>query len=109
MHVSLTCGMCGTEHAASELQNLCVECHKPLLAQYDLDAIKGTFTPDAVRSRPIRSMWKFWDVLPVDDPSEAVSLGECLTPLRGGHLRVPFGAFENLFIQYESLNPPGRF
>lgn len=109
MHVSLTCGMCGTEHAASELQNLCVECHKPLLAQYDLDAIKGTFTPDAVRSRPIRSMWKFWDVLPVDDPSEAVSLGEGLTPLLGCHRRGPFEAFENLFIKDESFNPTGSF
>ena len=76
MHVSLTCEMCGAEHSASELQNLCVECEKPLLAQYDLYAIKSTFTPEAVRSRSIRSMWKFWDVLPVNAPSEAVSLGE---------------------------------
>ena len=64
--------MCGTEHAVDQLQNLCTECQKPLLAHYDLDAIKSTFTPDVVRKRTIRSMWKFWDVLPVNDPSEAV-------------------------------------
>ena len=109
MHVSLTCGMCGTDHSAGELQNLCMECQKPLLAQYDLDAIKNTFTPDAVRSRSIRSMWKFWDVLPVNAPSEAVSLGEGLTPLLSCHRRGPFEAFENLFIKDESFNPTGSF
>ena len=109
MHVSLTCGMCGTDHSAGELQNLCMECQKPLLAQYDLDAIKNTFTPDAVRSRSIRSMWKFWDVLPVNAPSEAVSLGEGLTPLLSCNRRGPFEAFENLFIKDESFNPTGSF
>lgn len=101
--------MCGTDHAVDQLQNLCTECQKPLLAHYDLDAIKSTFTPDAVRKRTIRSMWKFWDVLPVDDPSEAVSLGEGLTPLLTCNRTGPFEAFDNLFIKDESFNPTGSF
>lgn len=109
MHTSLTCAMCGTDHAVDQLQNLCTECQKPLLAHYDLDAIKSTFTPDAVRKRTIRSMWKFWDVLPVDDPSEAVSLGEGLTPLLTCNRTGPFEAFDNLFIKDESFNPTGSF
>ena len=109
MHSSLTCAMCGTDHAVDQLQNLCTECQKPLLAHYDLDAIKSTFTPDAVRKRTIRSMWKFWDVLPVNDPSEAVSLGEGLTPLLTCNRTGPFEAFDNLFIKDESFNPTGSF
>jgi threonine synthase len=109
MHTSLTCAMCGTDHAVDQLQNLCTECQKPLLAHYDLDAIKSTFTPDAVRKRTIRSMWKFWDVLPVNDPSEAVSLGEGLTPLLTCNRTGPFEAFDNLFIKDESFNPTGSF
>lgn len=101
--------MCGTDHAVDQLQNLCNECQKPLLAHYDLDAIKSTFTPDVVRKRTIRSMWKFWDVLPVDDPSEAVSLGEGLTPLLTCNRTGPFEAYENLFIKDESFNPTGSF
>ena len=101
--------MCGTEHAVDQLQNLCTECQKPLLAHYDLDAIKSTFTPDVVRKRTIRSMWKFWDVLPVNDPSEAVSLGEGFTPLLTCNRTGPFETFENLFIKDESFNPTGSF
>ena len=109
MHVSLSCGMCGTEHAADQLQNLCLECQKPLLADYDLDSLRECFTPDTVRSRAIRSMWRFWEVLPVNDPSEAVSLGEGMTPLLPCHRRGPFEAFEHLFIKDESFNPTGSF
>ncbi len=109
MHVSLSCGMCGTEHAVDQLQNLCTQCHKPLLAHYDLEALRSRFTPDVVRARTIRSMWRFWEVLPVDDPSDAVSLGEGMTSLLGCHRRGPFEAFENLFIKDESFNPTGSF
>ncbi len=109
MHSQLTCAACGKDHAVDQLQNLCTDCQKPLLAHYDLDAIKATFTPDAVRSRTIRSMWRFWDVLPVDDPSQAVSLGEGLTPLLTCHRTGPFEPFQNLFVKDESFNPTGSF
>ena len=109
MHTSLTCAMCGTDHAVDQLQNLCTECQKPLLAHYDLDSIRSTFTPDAVRSRDIRSMWRFYDVLPVDSPDQAVSLGEGMTPLLSCNRSGPFEAFENLFIKDEAFNPTGSF
>lgn len=109
MHNSLTCAKCGLAHDVNIPQNLCTACAKPLLAGYDLDAIAGTFTPNVVRSRPIRSMWRFHDALPVDDPSEAVSLGEGMTPLFRCERRGPFSGFENLFIKDESFNPTGSF
>lgn len=109
MHVALHCGACGLEHAIDQPQNLCTACQKPLLAKYDLDAIRSRFTPDVVRRRSLRSMWRFWDVMPVDDPQEAVSLGEGLTPLLRCQRRGPFADFENLFIKDESFNPTGSF
>ena len=109
MHTSLTCAACGLEHAVDELQNLCGECGKPLLVGYDLDSLKGSFTPNVVGSRSIRSMWKFWEVLPVDDPNQAVSLGEGLTPLLRCQRRGPFELFENLYIKDEAFNPTGSF
>ena len=109
MHSQLTCAACGKDHAVDQLQNLCTDCQKPLLAHYDLDAIKSTFTPEAVRSRTNRSMWRFWDVLPVEDPSQAVSLGEGQTPLLTCHRTGPFEPFQNLFVKDESFNPTGSF
>jgi threonine synthase len=74
-----------------------------------LPTIKCRFTPDAVRQRTIRSMWRYWDVLPVNSPGEAVSLGEGLTPLLPCERRGPFAPFERLYIKDESFNPTGSF
>ena len=111
MHNSLTCGNCGRAHDASRLQNLCVECHRPLLAGYDLGAIRrtGNFTPESVRRRSERSLWRFHDVLPVDSPADAVSLGEGLTPLLRLERRGPFAGYERLFVKDEALNPTASF
>lgn len=109
MLTSLSCAACGLDHPIDQLQNLCTDCGKPLLVGYDLDAIKSRFTPEVVRSRSIRSMWKFWDVLPVDDPGQAVSLGEGLTPLLKCKRRGAFEQFENLYIKDEAFNPTGSF
>ena len=108
MHTTLTCSATGREYAIDRLQNLS-ETGKPLLAGYDLPAIKARFTPDAVRRRTIRSMWRFWDVLPVNAPDEAVSLGEGLTPLLQCERRGPFAPFERLCIKDESFNPTCSF
>ncbi|MFV0446720.1 MAG: threonine synthase [Planctomycetaceae bacterium] len=108
MHTSLACSLKGDVYPVDRLQNLS-QAGKPLLAGYDLAAIKATFTPEAVRQRTIRSMWRFWDVMPVDDPSEAVSLGEGVTPLLRCERRGPFQPFEQLFLKDESFNPTASF
>lgn len=109
MHTSLTCAACGLSHAIDRLQNLCTHCGKPLLAGYDLTAIKTRFTPAAVRRRGVRSMWRFAEVLPVDRREDAVSLGEGLTPLLRCRRRGVFAEFENLFIKDEAFNPTASF
>ena len=109
MHTSLTCAACGLDHAVDRLQNLCTACGKPLLAGYDLAALRETFTPDVVRCRATRSMWRFADVLPVDDVGNAVSLGEGQTPLLRLERRGSFTEFENLFVKDEAFNPTGSF
>ncbi|MBX3436737.1 MAG: threonine synthase [Planctomycetaceae bacterium] len=108
MHQSLICSRTGQEFPIDRLQNLSFV-GKPLLAQYGLDAIRNTFTPSAVRARSDRSMWRFWEVLPVSSPDQAISLGEGGTPLLRCHRRGTFQPFEQLFIKDESLNPTGSF
>ena len=109
MHTALNCAACGLGHAIDRPQNLCTRCGKPLLAEYDLDSLRSRFTPEAVRRRPIRSMWRFWDVLPVESPEQAVSLGEGQTPLLRCRRRGPFEPFTDLFIKDEAFNPTGSF
>jgi threonine synthase len=109
VHNSLSCAACGLAHDADRLQNLCDECGKPLLVGYDLPSIKDSFTPDAVRSRAIHSMWRFHEVLPVDDAADAVTLGEGNTPLLKCRRVGAAAAFENLFVKDEAFNPTGSF
>ena len=109
MHTSLTCAYCKADYAIDRLQNLCTKCGKPLLAGYDLASLKEHFTPELIRSRACRSMWRFAEVLPVDDPRHAVSLGEGLTPLLPCVPRGSFAAYTNLYIKDESFNPTGSF
>jgi threonine synthase len=71
--------------------------------------MRDSFSPAHVRQRALRSLWRFHEVLPVDGPQEAVSLGEGLTPLVACRPRGPFAAFRNLWIKDEALNPTGSF
>ncbi|MCY2965660.1 MAG: threonine synthase, partial [Planctomycetota bacterium] len=66
-------------------------------------------TPELIRSRSDRSLWRFWEVLPVDRPSEAVSLGEGGTPLLKCVPRGPFARFPRMYIKDESSNPTASF
>ena len=90
MHTSLECSLTGESYDPGKLQGLS-QAGKPLLARYDLAGLKDKFTPEVVRNRRQRSMWRFHDVLPVDSPDQAVSLGEGMTPLLTCERRGPFG------------------
>ena len=109
MHTSLNCAACGADHAIDELQNLCTSCSKPLLVGYDLESLAGRFTPELVRSREVRSMWRFLEVMPASDWSEVVSLGEGQTPLLRCRAEGVFEGFTNLWVKDESFNPTGSF
>jgi threonine synthase len=109
MHIGLHCSACDASHDLSRLQNVCKACGKPLYARYDLGAVRDSFRPAMVRSRPVRSMWRFAEVLPVANAARAVSLGEGLTPLLRATRRGDFRQFDNLWIKDESFNPTASF
>jgi threonine synthase len=105
----LECANCGLRHEAGVLQNLCVECGKPLLVRYDLDAASQTLTKNSLKGREA-SLWRYREVLPVSDWNNIVSFGEGWTPLLSAHrlaenLSVPL----NLYIKDEGQNPTQSF
>ena len=103
---SLSCSRCGKSFDSQQLQNLC-DCGGPLLAQYDLQAIKKTWKKEDLREGPC-SMWRYDPVLPVER-SEAVTLVEGWTPLvRATSLGAELGAFD-LWIKDEGRNPTDSF
>ena len=105
----LECALCGLRHEARTLQNLCRECGKPLLVRYDLDKVSETLKPDSVHERE-SSLWRYREVLPVENADNIVSFGEGWTPLlRAETLAGMLPIKLNLFIKDEGQNPTQSF
>ncbi len=104
----LECTNCGKTYSAEELHTTCPACGKVLYASYDLAAARKHFTKDDPRQRP-GNMWRWFEVMPVRDEANVVTLGEGYTPLLPArNLGKPFGAM-HLYIKEEGLNPTGSF
>src|SRR5215218_7872415 len=105
----LECALCGLKHEAGTLQNLCVECGKPLLVRYDLEKAAETLKPDSLASRT-SSLWRYREVLPVENDDNIVSFGEGWTPLlRVDRLAASLPIKLDLFIKDEGQNPTQSF
>jgi threonine synthase len=104
----LECAACATRHEAQRLHNLCRECGKPLLVRYDLQQAGRTLTKESLGGRRA-DLWRYREVLPVEQEENIVSLGEGWTPLlHAKHLGQKLGLSE-LFIKDESQNPTQSF
>jgi len=79
-----------------------------MLVEYDLPQIGRELTKPALEGRE-GSMWRYWELLPVEDRSLLVSLGEGWTPIvslrrLGSELGLP-----ELVLKDEGRNPTGTF
>jgi len=103
----LYCSSCERTYDAGRLLNLCV-CGKPLMVAYDLERAARTLTRETLSGR-VASLWRYREVLPVEDDRNVLSLGEGMTPLiKAERLGAKLG-LSNLFIKDEGINPTGSF
>ena len=103
----LYCSSCKQEYKPGSLLNLCT-CGKPLMVAYDLDRAALTLTRDSLRER-VASLWRYREVLPVDDDRNVLSLGEGMTPLIKAERLGDALGLSRLFIKDEGINPTGSF
>ena len=102
----LQCSKCARNYDVDVIHQLC-ECGGPLLARYDLAAIRRTVSRESFGEGPA-SMWRYGAVLPCDS-NNIVSRGEGFTPLVDAtHLGARCGA-SAIFIKDEGINPTGTF
>jgi threonine synthase len=104
----LECGACGLRHEAQRLHNLCTQCGKPLLVRYDLESAAQSLTKESLRARRA-DLWRYREVLPVEDEKNIVSLGEGWTPLLSAPRLARRVGLSELFIKDESQNPTQSF
>jgi threonine synthase len=100
----LTCTRCGTQYARDRRVNVCPACGGALFARYHVQGLDR----DAAASRP-RSIWRWSELMPVEDPAHVVTLGEGGTPLLVAQRLGARAGFSDLRIKDESGNPTGSF
>jgi threonine synthase len=104
----LICSKCGAEYSHRQVQTFCSACTAPLLVIYDLERARRLVDRDAI-SRRSKGMWRWHEILPVEDAEHVVFLGEGDTALlRLSNLGRELGLV-NLFVKDESTNPTGSF
>lgn len=106
--IDLTCSDCGRSFSAKEILTFCPDCQSTLISNYDLNAVRSEVDRDEIQTRP-KGMWRWHEMLPVQDPENIVTLGEGDTPL----LNIPRVGndlgLSNLMVKDESSNPTGSF
>jgi threonine synthase len=100
----LDCTKCGDSLERGNRASLCPKCGGPLFPRYE----KRKLDRDSTAGRP-RSIWRWHEMMPVENPENIVTLGEGGAPLlRAERLGAPAG-FPDLWIKDEGNNPTGSF
>src|SRR5262245_20939530 len=104
----LECANCGQRYDASQVQNLCTACQRPLWVRYDLAALKKNFSKKKLFGRP-PTIWRYLELLPVRDPANIVSLTETITPILEAKRLAAYFGLNHLYVKDESRLPTGSF
>ncbi|MYL69461.1 threonine synthase [Halobacillus litoralis] len=103
----LYCPKCEETYKADEPQHLCT-CGSPLLVSYDLDKLKESWSPEQLKERA-PDLWRYHELLPLQDPTYKTSLGEGMSPL------IPLPTLQadmnirKLHMKDEGIIPTGSF
>lgn len=104
----LECSKCGERHEADQIQTVCRKCGKPLFARYDLEKVREAMTKRELVGR-VSSMWRYFELMPVRERGNIVSLGEGWTPLTKASRLGGVVGVEDLWIKDEGIIPTGSF
>lgn len=103
----LECALCGRTFDADQLQRTCPDCARPLLARYDVEALRTRGREAVLTDEP--TMWRYRALLPVRRAESVVTLGEGWTPLIPARRLGERLGLRQLYVKEESLNPTGSF
>lgn len=109
--LNLQCTACEQIFEAAQLHGVCPACGKVLFVRYDLDSLRTRLPTPSFEGRSW-DLWRYHELLPIENPLYAISLGEGMTPL----LPAPATARAvveqdrgEILIKDEGGNPTGSF
>lgn len=101
------CPRCKAVYPADRLRQMC-DCGGPVLVRYDEKNPAARAAREELAQRP-HTIWRYKEMLPLDNPAEAISLGEGMSPLLplkrlGRAIGLP-----ELLMKDDSVMPTGTF
>lgn len=103
----LYCPKCEATYDTEQQHQLCT-CGSPLLVDYHWDELKAALNPEELLKRQ-PTLWRYHEMLPVEDEANVVSQGEGMTPLIAMPTLGKDMDVENLYMKDEGLIPTGTF
>jgi len=104
----LECTNCHKEYDYINPYRTCQECGKVLYVKYDMEKAKRNFDRTSLTGR-VNSMWRYYEMMPIKDESNIVSLGEGMTPLLKADNLAKALNCSDIYIKDEGCNPTGSF
>jgi threonine synthase len=106
--VWIACPACGYRELLIQPLPACPRCRGEWLdARYDYEAIRDRL--GEVLLAPTRGMWRYWELLPLHDTANILTMGEGGTPLLPAtNLGLMLGR-PHLFVKDERQGPTGSF
>ncbi len=104
-YTHLECHKCGTSYDKAVKNTYCPKCEKPLLARYNMDV----GLDKSMLSGRNNDMWRYKEMLPIEESENIVTLGEGGTPLLELNNFAQDHGFQSLKLKNESLSPTGSF
>ncbi len=98
------CVKCGQEYDAVPTVETC-RCGGILDIIYDYEAIKPKLTKDVLKNRTDRSMWRYREVLPIEDDTPNTPLRVGGSPLYDVPRLAEMLGLRRLYIKDDGLNP----
>lgn len=102
---ALKCSNCNRSYPISEIINVSPCCNQPLLVEYDHQKI---FLKEDLAGRQ-NNLWRYFEMLPVKDPVNIISLGEGFTPIFPLKKLSDKHGYSSILMKDESNNPTGSF
>ncbi|GHV44061.1 threonine synthase [Spirochaetia bacterium] len=103
--LNAVCIDCGAEHEANDNTYTCKKCGGILEVKYDYPYIKTQLTREKLAVRKDPTLWRYRELLPIEEGSELTPLRVGGSPLyRADRLGKILG-LKNLYIKDDGLNP----
>jgi threonine synthase len=101
----LECARCKKKYSIAGRNEYAACCNQPLVVKYDFPS--GFYKEDLIFRE--KTMWRYFEMLPVMEREYVVTMGEGMTPLLPLEKLAAQYGFADVLMKDESLNPTGSF